>query len=178
MSIISITHGPAFSTNELAQLLGARKVGADKYRAPCPVHGSRSLTLSIGEGENGVPVIHCHAGCPPESVLAAVGLTFKNLYSSTSLTPEERSKIARERQQRATQQAQQRQRERKIVRLEWLLRSLGFRLAREPEGEAGDRLAQVFHRTLDRIRELESAQTARERVGETRSLRTSTPHGK
>ena len=49
-----------------------------KWRAACPCHKSRSLTLAIYQDSDRVRV-HCHAGCKNDDVLAAVGLTWKDL---------------------------------------------------------------------------------------------------
>jgi putative DNA primase/helicase len=37
--------------------------------------------LSVADGENGKGLLFCHAGCPPEHVLAALGLTLADLQS-------------------------------------------------------------------------------------------------
>lgn len=52
-----------------------------QYRARCPGHLSRSLSLSVRRsGRDGRVLIHCFAGCDTEKVLRAVGLTFRDLY--------------------------------------------------------------------------------------------------
>jgi Toprim-like len=38
----------------------------------CPAHDDREKSLSIGEGENGKPLLHCFAGCTYESIRAAL----------------------------------------------------------------------------------------------------------
>jgi hypothetical protein len=40
----------------------------------CPAHADRTPSLSLGEGENGKLLMHCHAGCPHEAVREALGL--------------------------------------------------------------------------------------------------------
>ena len=49
------------------------------YEARCPVHDDKKASLIIGPGETGVRV-KCLANCATEDVLAAVGLTMKNLF--------------------------------------------------------------------------------------------------
>ncbi|MET8169294.1 DUF3987 domain-containing protein [Streptomyces sp. NPDC005329] len=45
----------------------------------CPAHEDRSPSLTIGHGEKGA-VVKCHAGCPTEDVVAALGLTMADLF--------------------------------------------------------------------------------------------------
>jgi hypothetical protein len=63
----------------LERLNGVRQVGPDKWRAKCPGHDSRSLTLSIADRDGRV-LLHCFAGCATDAVLSTVGLTFSDLY--------------------------------------------------------------------------------------------------
>jgi archaellum biogenesis ATPase FlaH len=45
----------------------------------CPGHEDKSPSLSIGIGDDGRILLHCHAGCPPEQIVAARGLTMADL---------------------------------------------------------------------------------------------------
>ena len=47
--------------------------------ARCPAHDDRTPSLSVDEGD-GTVLLKCHAECPTEDVLAAVGLEFADLY--------------------------------------------------------------------------------------------------
>ncbi len=49
------------------------------YECRCPVHDDKKASLIIGPGDTGVR-IKCLAGCATEDVLAAVGLTMRNLF--------------------------------------------------------------------------------------------------
>jgi len=49
------------------------------WSACCPAHGDRRASLSISQGDNGGAVLHCHAGCEPAAVVAAIGLTLADL---------------------------------------------------------------------------------------------------
>jgi hypothetical protein len=49
------------------------------WAARCPAHDDSSPSLSLGEGESGGLVIHCHAGCEPEAIMQAIGLTMADL---------------------------------------------------------------------------------------------------
>lgn len=55
-----------------------RKSG-DGFAAQCPAHDDNHASLSIAETEDGKIIVKCHAGCPTENVLKALGLTFADL---------------------------------------------------------------------------------------------------
>jgi hypothetical protein len=38
--------------------------------AQCPVHDDSKASLSISVGRDGKPLVHCHAGCAQEAVVA------------------------------------------------------------------------------------------------------------
>jgi len=50
------------------------------YLARCPAHGDRRPSLTIGEGADGRVLLNCFAGCRPENVVAALGLSMKDLF--------------------------------------------------------------------------------------------------
>lgn len=62
---------------DLARVFNARGHGK-RIRARCPVHGGKSLTLALYD-DGGTLSVHCFAGCHSDDVLAAVGLTWKDL---------------------------------------------------------------------------------------------------
>jgi len=64
-------------TDFLNRFPDAQKVGAG-WQARCPAHEDRRASLSIAEGKKGI-LLHCHAGCPTEAVLAALGMRFSDL---------------------------------------------------------------------------------------------------
>jgi hypothetical protein len=47
--------------------------------ARCPAHDDRRPSLSISEGKGARALVHCHAGCAPERIVAALGLTLADL---------------------------------------------------------------------------------------------------
>jgi putative DNA primase/helicase len=65
----------------VARFPGARQIGEGKATAPCPAHEDSSPSLSISRGSDGRTVLHCHAGCGTADVLAAVGLTERDLFA-------------------------------------------------------------------------------------------------
>ncbi len=69
----------------LAKLPDAKKSGKG-WSARCPAHEDRRASLSISEGDNGGVVLHCHAGCEPADIVAALGLTLADLMPPRTTT--------------------------------------------------------------------------------------------
>lgn len=54
---------------------------AVSYKACCPAHGDNNPSLGIAQTDDGMILINCISRkCPPDDVLAAVGLEFGDLY--------------------------------------------------------------------------------------------------
>jgi len=51
-----------------------------KGTARCPAHEDRSPSLSFCVGADDRAVVHCHAGCRPEAVVAALGFQMTDLF--------------------------------------------------------------------------------------------------
>lgn len=49
------------------------------WSARCPAHDDRAPSLSVSEGDDGRALVHCHAGCTPEAIVGALGLSMKDL---------------------------------------------------------------------------------------------------
>lgn len=62
----------------LPKLDGVKKL-ASGYQARCPAHEDHSPSLSITPGKTQPIVLHCHAGCQPEDILAALDLTWADI---------------------------------------------------------------------------------------------------
>lgn len=62
----------------LARLHGAKKSGHG-WIAQCPAHNDRNPSLRVDLGHGGRILLHCHALCTPENVVAAVGMTLADL---------------------------------------------------------------------------------------------------
>jgi len=75
--------------NILRHFPGAKKNG-NGYKATCPVHDDKTPSLSINVGEAGNVLLHCHAGCEFEAILASIGLTAKDLYPDSQPKPKTR----------------------------------------------------------------------------------------
>ncbi len=56
-----------------------RVMGPSQWSARCPAHDDRRASLSVAAGDNGGVVLHCHVGCSPQAVCAALGLTLADL---------------------------------------------------------------------------------------------------
>lgn len=63
----------------LTRFPGAKRSGAG-WQARCPAHEDRTPSLTISEGDDGRTLVHCHAGCTAEDIVAAVGLTLRDLF--------------------------------------------------------------------------------------------------
>ena len=63
----------------LSRLDRVRIVG-QRAMACCPAHPDQTPSLSIKETDDGVVLVYCHGGCETCDVLAAVGLTFRDLF--------------------------------------------------------------------------------------------------
>lgn len=68
------------------ELLATRLPGVDTTRTqqdvPCPAHSDARSSLSVGVRPDGSLLLHCHAGCSLDQVLAAVGLGRRDLFPS------------------------------------------------------------------------------------------------
>jgi len=51
-----------------------------KASARCPAHDDREPSLAVSEGADGRALLHCHAGCATRDVIAALGLTWSDLF--------------------------------------------------------------------------------------------------
>ena len=50
------------------------------WTARCPGHDDRQNSLSIAEGDDGRVLLKCFAGCGPDDVVKALGLTMAGLF--------------------------------------------------------------------------------------------------
>jgi hypothetical protein len=73
------THVPDHLEVILSRLHGAKKCG-EGWSAHCPAHEDRRASLSIGLGDGGKVLLHCHAGCTVQSIVTAIGLHMRDLH--------------------------------------------------------------------------------------------------
>lgn len=64
----------------ISRLQNVKKTGDAKWIARCPAHEDKTPSLSIRELPDERTLIHCFGGCDVESVLAAVDLSFADLF--------------------------------------------------------------------------------------------------
>jgi hypothetical protein len=51
-----------------------------QWSARCPAHDDRNPSLSVAVGDDDRVLVHCHAGCKTEDILAALNLKMRDLY--------------------------------------------------------------------------------------------------
>jgi hypothetical protein len=72
----------SYPVENLVQRLSAERSGKG-WKARCPAHVDHTPSLSIDEGADGRALIHCHAGCDIGAVLAACGMSERDLFPAT-----------------------------------------------------------------------------------------------
>ena len=72
----------------LARLESVKKSGSG-YLARCPAHADKSPSLHITQ-EGGKILIHCYAGCCAQDIVAAVGLSMRDLFEDSPLSQAQR----------------------------------------------------------------------------------------
>lgn len=90
--------------------LGGKRSGKG-FLAPCPSHDDHDPSLSIADGDNGKPLVHCLAGCSQEAVIT--GLAGLGLWPETDkpLTPQELEALKKEAARRKEERAARRRQE-------------------------------------------------------------------
>ncbi|MCX6543780.1 MAG: AAA family ATPase [Acidobacteria bacterium] len=70
----------------IARFLAALPNGAQQnghgWQGRCPAHEDDRASLSISQGDDGRVLLKCHAGCTAASIVAAVGLQMRDLFSA------------------------------------------------------------------------------------------------
>lgn len=64
----------------LERVAGVKQTGAGRWIARCPAHEDKSPSLSIRETDHGRVLLHDFGGCETGDVLAAIGLSFTDLF--------------------------------------------------------------------------------------------------
>ncbi len=73
--------------DKILQHLSKVKKTSKGFQAQCPAHADKSPSLSIKETADGRILLHCHAGCTAEAVVASIGLKLSDLYHPATNTP-------------------------------------------------------------------------------------------
>jgi hypothetical protein len=153
------------TAEQIDDRLNARRVGSGRWMGKCPGHDDKSPSLNIREGRDGRVLLNCFAGCPLTAILMSADLHLRDLFQGPppSLAEARRlqeDRVARERVSQAQRQAARTARAR-YHRLQSVVDSLGAKLARRPDDAPdGDKMTQLFHETLSRLREAEQAVAA------------------
>lgn len=63
----------------IEKLEKCRQAGYSRYIACCPAHDDKSPSLSVRQVDGKI-LLHCHAGCEPDAVLAALGLRWSDVF--------------------------------------------------------------------------------------------------
>ena len=71
---------PGTNVHELLDRLHKVRRTGGGWTALCAAHYDREPSLSINEGDDGRILLYCHAGCPTESVLTTLDMTFRDLF--------------------------------------------------------------------------------------------------
>jgi hypothetical protein len=74
------------TTQLLAKLQGVKPSGDLAWSARCPAHDDHTPSLSITEKSDRV-LIHCHAGCIPDAICSALGITPADLFFKSNGKP-------------------------------------------------------------------------------------------
>jgi len=79
----------------VAKLDGAQQHG-DSWSAKCPAHDDGNPSLSVTERDVGDPgaIVHCHAGCTPEAITGALGMTPADLFDKKTEPAQRRREVA------------------------------------------------------------------------------------
>ena len=64
----------------LSRLTGVKKYAGGQYTARCPAHDDQHNSLSVFIKPDGTVLLNCHRGCPPEKIVAALGLEMRDLF--------------------------------------------------------------------------------------------------
>lgn len=65
---------------EMLDRLPESRSSGNEWTARCPAHDDDVASLSIGQGDDGRVLLHCHAGCSVEQICQALGLKLSDLY--------------------------------------------------------------------------------------------------
>src|SRR5262245_60915167 len=63
------------------------KADGSQWSALCPAHDDHEPSLSVGVGDDGRVLLHCHRGCQLSAILTALQLEASDLFSSNGSLP-------------------------------------------------------------------------------------------
>lgn len=65
----------------------------NQIEAQCPAHDDDDPSLAVKENDDGTVLIHCHAGCQPEAICAAWGISVADLFPRNSVVKKRGKRI-------------------------------------------------------------------------------------
>ena len=144
------------TSQQIARLFKARRSGKGKWQAKCPAHRDRTASLEIKEGrKRGTTIVGCYAGCAKADVLAAVGLTLRDLFADALPDREAMALAEKMREKEARASEERRRKERQAIdrarKWEACRDALGLLLIQRPQD---DKLALLFHWACEQSRNL------------------------
>jgi hypothetical protein len=86
------------NAQQFLQLVNARRIGKERWRGFCPVHGDRHRSLDVGIGVDGRVLLICRShACDVGSICQALGLRLADLFPDRNPTSADWARIQRER---------------------------------------------------------------------------------
>lgn len=73
--------------NEILSRLEGVHGSGKQYSARCPAHDDKRASLSVSVGEDGKVLFNCHAGCTPQEITRALGLSMEDLFQKSNDLP-------------------------------------------------------------------------------------------
>ena len=70
------------NVDDFLSRLECYSVSGTGWMGLCPGHDDHTPSLSISIGADGRILLHCHAGCEPDAICAALGLNLSDLFSN------------------------------------------------------------------------------------------------
>jgi hypothetical protein len=71
------------SLQDVIQKLNGVKKSQSGFIAKCPAHNDDKQSLSINDSSERV-LLNCFAGCPPEAIVRAIGIDWKQLFHNSN----------------------------------------------------------------------------------------------
>lgn len=68
----------------LAETIGQVRADGRSRDVRCPAHDDRTASLSVGRGDEGRILLHCHAGCSLGDILTTAGLDPRDLFDAAA----------------------------------------------------------------------------------------------
>lgn len=72
-----------------------KQTSSGKWLARCPAHDDKHPSLSVAEADDGRVLVKCWSGCGAAEVVAAVGMSFSDLFPGKPIAGEYAPRIKR-----------------------------------------------------------------------------------